>query len=155
MTTEPGTQPSSAHIELAAVPTAPAVARSFVRHTLRTWSLDELADNAELIASELVTNAVKATGVAGPEPSCLDLRDLALVVMRLRVHDGALRIAVQDSSHEQPRPQAAGDDAEGGRGLFLVEALSTRWDVRPTQDGKVTWADLALTSGVSRAGLVS
>lgn len=144
MSTEPHTQVRLAHIELAAVPTAPGLARSFVRHTLRAWVLDDLADSAELIASELVTNAVRATGDPATKSTCVDLRDLAVIVIELQVRGTALRVAVKDVSREQPVLQKVGDDSEGGRGLLLVEALSTRWDVLPTQDGKVTWADLAL-----------
>ncbi|MFI0942386.1 ATP-binding protein [Streptomyces sp. NPDC021020] len=126
---------------MAAVPTAPGLARSFVRRTLRAWVLGDLAADAEIIASELVTNAVKATEeVTSP---LADRQDAAIVV-QLQVRDDALRISVKDTSREQPVLQAVGDDAEGGRGLFLVEALSMRWDSVPAYEGKVTWADLAL-----------
>jgi anti-sigma regulatory factor (Ser/Thr protein kinase) len=129
-------------VELEAGPAAPGLARSFARHAVRTWSLDELADDVELITSELVTNAVRATRISG----------LALVVIELQVDNGALRIAVKDSSRARPSRQVAGDDAEGGRGLFLVEALSTRWDCFLVRGGKVVWAELALVPSVPRAG---
>lgn len=140
MRTEPGTRKCGVHVTLAAVPTAPGLARSFVRHTLRAWRLGRLLDDAELVASELVTNAVKAA--TAPAPA--DLRSTPLVVVELRADGDVLRIAVKDSDRGRPALQEAADDAEGGRGLFLVQALSARWDVSPAPDGKVTWAELPL-----------
>jgi anti-sigma regulatory factor (Ser/Thr protein kinase) len=131
--------------DFAAVATAASAARSFVRHSLRDWGQSQLTEDAEVIASELVTNAVKATHT--PAGDHTDLCDLPLVGVELQMDEGAFRIAVRDSSHEQPRRQTrrtVGDDAENGRGLFLVDALSTRWDVFFVAGGKVTWAELAL-----------
>lgn len=136
--------PCVSSIRLAAVPTAPGLARAFVRHTMQSWGQQQLIDSAELIASELVTNSVKATGKPDGVLRYTDLHDLALIGVELHLDDGAVRIAVQDCSGEQPARQTVGDDAEGGRGLFLVEALSVRWDVFPVATGKVTWAELAL-----------
>lgn len=131
-------------ITLAAVPTASSSARAFVRHTLGSWNLDGLTDNASLVVSELVTNAVKATDTSPAGPTFVDLRDLALVYVELKVDDDVLRIAVADGSREQPVLQAVDDEAEGGRGLFLVQMLSARWGVCPTPGGKVTRAELPL-----------
>lgn len=144
MSTELNARPRVARVELAAVPTAPGLARSFVRHALGVWGLGGLADSAELVASELVTNAVKATGEPVPQGSYVNVWDLAVIAVELRVSGRGLRVAVGDSSREQPALQTVDADAEGGRGLVLVAALSTRWGVCPAPDGKVTWADLAL-----------
>lgn len=144
MSTELNARPRVARVELAAVPTAPGLARSFVRHALGVWGLGGLADSAELVASELVTNAVKATGKPVPQGLYVDVWDLAVIAVELQVNGRGLRVAVEDSSREQPVPQTVDADAEGGRGLFLVATLSTRWGVLPLQGGKVTWAELAL-----------
>ncbi|WP_432541479.1 ATP-binding SpoIIE family protein phosphatase [Kineococcus sp. SYSU DK002] len=109
-----------------------ASAREFLRGRLLAWSADELADEAELVLSELVTNAlVHAGGGAG-----LTLR-----------FDGAARrltVEVEDSSTRSPRERDAGPDALGGRGLAIVEAVADAWGVRTTGDGKTVWAELAV-----------
>jgi hypothetical protein len=62
-----------------------------------------------------------------------------LVGVELRAAGDSFRSAVQDGSPGRPVLQAVGEDAENGRGLLLVEALSTRWDVDATPSGdKVT-----------------
>jgi hypothetical protein len=100
-------------------------------------------DSAELIASELATNAVESTGITDPHPQYADLEGLPTIGVQLQVRADALRIAVWDSSDKPPVPEAAQNDAESGRGLLLVEALSTRWGVHGSQaGGKVVWADL-------------
>jgi anti-sigma regulatory factor (Ser/Thr protein kinase) len=149
VTTEPAFHSRIADTELTALPTAPGLARSFVRHTLRSWGLDALSDDAEIVVSELVTNAVKAMSAARRSATVACALPVAPVVIELRVHDTALRIAVRDGSPERPKRQVADDDAEGGRGLFLVEALSLRWDAFRLGSGKVTWAELALTPGAA------
>jgi len=136
--------PQVTRASFAAVTTTPSAARSFVRVTLRAWGQQQLIESASLIASELVTNAVKATrSSAQPEE---DLHDLAPVSVELQIDEDAFRIAVRDSSTEQPALQTVGDDAENGRGLILVEALSSRWDVFFVASGKVTWAELGITA---------
>jgi anti-sigma regulatory factor (Ser/Thr protein kinase) len=129
--------------------TTPSDARSFVRDTLRAWGHQQLTDDAEIVVSELVTNAVKAMSTARRSATVACALPVAPVVIELRVHDTALRIAVRDGSPERPKRQVADDDAEGGRGLFLVEALSLRWDAFRLGSGKVTWAELALTPGAA------
>lgn len=134
--------PLLARATFAAVTTTPCAARSFVRDTARAWSLDSLAESAELVVSELVTNAVKATRSSARRRG--DLHDLTPVSIELHLDDALFRIGVRDSSVEQPVLQTADDDAETGRGLLLVEALSVRWDAFLVADGKVTWAELAV-----------
>ncbi|MBM9507808.1 ATP-binding protein [Actinacidiphila acididurans] len=146
MTTEPNAVPCVERIKVGAVPSAAAMARIFVRQALRTWNLDRLGDDAELVVSELVTNAVKATEAAS---SALGMYGMAadMVVIEIAAHDDTLRIAVEDSSRQRPALQVVDGDAEGGRGLFLVEALCIRWDALLLDNGKVTWAELPLTPG--------
>jgi two-component sensor histidine kinase len=79
-----------------------------------------------LLVSELVGNAAVAT----TEP--MDLR--------VTCHDrGAVRVELTDASAMLPRPQDAHEDAEDGRGLFLVESLSLAWGVTPHPRGKTVW----------------
>jgi anti-sigma regulatory factor (Ser/Thr protein kinase) len=151
---EQSTLPLVDRIEFAAVATAPGLARVFVQQTLQEWGLSGLADSAALIASELVTNAVEATGTIDPHPSYADLADLAVVGVQLQVEPHAMRIAVSDNSDRPPAPAAPRDDAEGGRGLLLVEALSARWGVhRSPVGGKVVWSELVTPAGFMTAAL--
>ena len=140
MRTEPMALPQTTRASFAAVATTPGAARSFVRVTLRAWGQQQLIEAAEVIVSELATNAVKATQSGARHQD--SLRGLAPVSVELQLDEGVFRIAVRDSSPEQPVLQAVGDDAENGRGLFLVQALSARWDVCFVAGGKVTWAEL-------------
>lgn len=144
MTPEWITLPQFTRASFPAVTTTPSAARSFVRVTLRVWGLQRLIENAELIASELVTNAVKAT--RNNAPSGDQLLNLAPVSVELHLDEDAFRISVQDSSSEQPALQILRDDAENGRGLLLVETLSARWDVFCVKSGKVTWAELKIAT---------
>lgn len=105
------------------------------------WGLNGLADSTEWLVSELVTNAVQAT--AGRE-------DQTAVCLRLSSDNARVLIEVWDADPRPPAPKDLGEDAtpdpqeEGGRGLFLVATLSTRWDWYLTQEptGKVVWCEL-------------
>lgn len=133
-------RPLRTHLELAAMPTAVPCARGHVRSIAREWGLDALADAAELVASELVTNAVL-------ESERLKLRaDLATVpIVRVWViSDGTtLVIHVWDGSTDEPVRRDAGPGEEGGRGLLLVDTLSKDWGTYRKLDGKVVWAMVA------------
>ncbi|WP_267244040.1 ATP-binding protein [Streptomyces sp. PR69] len=132
-------------LRLAAVGTAAGVARMFVRHHLTYLGLSEHVADGELVVSELVTNAVEATGIADPAVKLHDIQAEHLVALQLRVVDTRLFIEVWDRSVEEPVRKDAGDDAEGGRGLVLVEALAQRWGVaHPPAGGKVVWAELVI-----------
>lgn len=124
---------------LPALGSSVADARHRVRARLREWEADEgLRDDAEMIVSELFTNAVMHTGSA-------------FITCGLRFDGDRLRLEISDQGRAPtaPRPRAAGLDEEGGRGLLLVGALSQAWGVRPTDDGRgrVVWAEL--TAGTS------
>lgn len=106
-------------IELGALPSAVPCARLHARQLLWEWSLTALSDSAELLVSELVTNAIAASQ---SPVQILPLR-LWLLVDRTQ-----LLILVWDSSTRPPAPVNTGKDAERGRGLLLVEAISERWD---------------------------
>ncbi len=128
-------------LELGALPTAVPCARLHARHLLWEWGLDGLAESTELLVSELVTNAVQATA---------EQDDHTAIRLQLFGAKTRVRIEVWDADPRPPTPKDPGDDgipdleAEGGRGLFLVEALSTCWDWYLTREpmGKVVWCEI-------------
>ncbi|MEU3755479.1 ATP-binding protein [Streptomyces olivoreticuli] len=117
-----------------ALNTSVAEARRRVAAQLREWGIDEVAcDDAQLVVSELFTNAVRHT-------------DSEKVGCQLRLSGAHLRIEVTDQGHAatEPRARCSGADEESGRGLLLVGVLSKAWGVRPDDSGRgrVVWADL-------------
>ena len=135
--------PLSAHLPLGALPTAVPCARRYTRVILDEWSLAALADSAELIVSELLTNSVQATTDEDGQPR---YGEAGLPVVHLRLASDHARVLVEvwDSVSRPPAARRPGPDEEGGRGLALVEALSDRWDwtTVPGWSGKVVWAEL-------------
>ncbi|MGF1427918.1 SpoIIE family protein phosphatase [Kitasatospora sp. LaBMicrA B282] len=110
----------------------PSLARRFTRTTLAGWGLTPLADFAELLVSELVTNAL----VHAQHPQ------------RLRLYrDRMLTLEVADAGRSAPRLRPAGSEDEGGRGMHLINELAHRWGSRPTKEGKVVWAELEVRLG--------
>ena len=124
--------PLRSSLELGALPTAASCACLHVKHLLWEWGLNSLVESAELLVSELVTNAVNATGQPGQAVS-VNLAGTATRVL----------IEVRDADPQPPGPGEPGED--GASGVLLVAALSTRWDWYPSQDprGKVVWCELA------------
>ncbi len=120
--------------KLAAKLTAARRARSLIRNPLRRWGLAELIPLAELVVSELVTNAVRyAQGTIG---------------VRL-VFEGGLFIEVIDDSAAVPRLRHADEDDERGRGLVVVSQLAHRWGTRRAGTGKVVWCELTVPTALS------
>ncbi|MEV5413513.1 ATP-binding protein [Thermopolyspora sp. NPDC052614] len=128
----------------AALLTAVGCARLFVKYTLHNWRLErEHIETVELLASELVTNAVKSTGIADPHPAYTMLNHLTLIHVRLLLFDGSVVLEVWDIDPTPPVMQEQTLDAEGGRGLFLVESMSRRWNYcHPKSGGKVVWCEI-------------
>ncbi|WP_067127056.1 ATP-binding protein [Microtetraspora malaysiensis] len=128
----------------------PRRARAFVRAQLAGWGLPELTDTVELLTSELVTNAVRATeAVAGlPVASSVFPVALRMVALRLVLSARSLVIEVWDVSAQTPATQRADPPdelREGGRGLTLVGALSTAWGQRTAPGrGKIVWCEVAV-----------
>ena len=130
--------PHVAHLHLHGDPTDVARARRFLRTTTAVWQIrPEAIDAAALVLSEVVTNAVRYA----PGPIDVTMTHSA----------GVLRIDVADNAHDlgPRRPPATAEqlrvDAEGGRGLFLVEALSQRWGTTALAgDGKLVWFEIAV-----------
>jgi anti-sigma regulatory factor (Ser/Thr protein kinase) len=136
--------PLRSHLELGALPTAVPCARLHARHLLWEWGLNGLAADTELLVSELVTNAVKAT--AGQQQAAIRLQ--------LSSDNASVLVEVWDADPQPPAPKDLTEDRtpdlqeERGRGLFLVAALSSRWDWYRTQEppGKVVWCELEARS---------
>ncbi|MFE1443955.1 SpoIIE family protein phosphatase [Streptomyces sp. NPDC058739] len=120
--------------DLEAAPEAVSRVRADVSRQLRTWGLEELDFTAELVVSELVTNAIRY----GRPP------------IRLRlIHDRTLLCEVSDDSNTTPHLRRARVFDEGGRGLLLVAQLADHWGTRHARHGKTVWAELTLTGGLS------
>ncbi|MFF6951811.1 ATP-binding protein [Streptomyces iakyrus] len=139
------------NIRLAPTTTAVSCARIFTAHTLRTWGLPDLVQDAELVVSELVTNAVRACGVLSPVPTWGELEGMQLLHLGIYGHGQSVNIQVWDSSLKPPiKPEAGGDDwTEHGRGLTIVEALALHvGHFFPNTGGKVVWAELSAKEGL-------
>jgi serine phosphatase RsbU (regulator of sigma subunit)/anti-sigma regulatory factor (Ser/Thr protein kinase) len=109
--------------------TSASKARSLIRRPLRRWGLTDLVPTAELLVSELVTNAVRyAQGKIG----------LRLVL------EGGLVCEVLDDSAALPRLRHPDDSDERGRGLQVVSQLAQRWGARRAGAGKVVWCELPI-----------
>lgn len=133
-------------LHLVAVPSAVSVSREFVHQTLRHWKLDDYAADAALMMSELVSNAVKAMGFKDRQPHQWEVTAHHVIAVQLRAIGDVLFIEVWDGSPDEPVKQTVTADAEGGRGLHLVEALSKKWGIyRPPAGGKIVWAMKVLT----------
>ncbi|MEZ0070954.1 ATP-binding protein [Planotetraspora sp. GP83] len=129
--------------------TAPRRARAFVRCQLGRWELPQLVDTAELLASELVTNAVQATNAVSSVPIASSMFPVTLhmVALRLSLSSGPRRLFIEvwDGSDREPVPAESGEWDEGGRGLTLVGSLATKWGHYTAPDrGKIVWCELAV-----------
>ena len=112
---------------------AVGTARAYLRTTLIAWDLGATADTAELVVSELVTNALLHTG------------STAALTLRHDVRRSLLCVGVEDSSTQHPQPRESGDEATGGRGMHIVQLVAARWWVAPHGSGKTVWADLPVS----------
>ncbi|MFJ3926811.1 ATP-binding protein [Streptomyces sp. NPDC090022] len=111
-------------------------ARSALHAVLADWGAgEELRHTAELVLSELVTNALR---VRAPSDRQVGVR------IAYSTSDGTLRLEVSDAGAGRPEVRRPGADEPEGRGLWVVEALSLRWGVgpRPGGIGKTVWSEL-------------
>ena len=108
---------------------AAARARRFVAETMRGWGCaDDAIPDAELLVSELVTNAV------------LHARSAANV--RIEREGETLRVSVCDNSTARPRVRDYGPEAVTGRGLLIVDRIARRWGVDTSDGGKCVWFEV-------------
>ncbi|WP_225808106.1 ATP-binding protein [Streptomyces spinosus] len=119
-----------------AVTASIAVARHWVRDCVEGFGESlrrhPVIQTAELLVSELITNAIRH-GVGPP-------------VIRLTWNGRLLRLAVSDDIDRQPRIRATANTEPGGFGMQLLERLAVRWGVIPRHPGKTVWAELSLDS---------
>lgn len=128
--------PGFRQVTLPAARQAAGLARQAVRAAVADWRLAYLADEAVLLASELITNAIQHTGP-----------DTPTTVLRIEYAGTWLRIEVHDGCPRQPRPRIPDSLDESGFGLVLVDALAAKWGVQRTASGKAVWAELDARPG--------
>jgi serine phosphatase RsbU (regulator of sigma subunit)/anti-sigma regulatory factor (Ser/Thr protein kinase) len=115
-------------------------ARRMIRAAVGAWGAHERADEVELVADELVTNALMHT------------EGSAVVTLRvLTGRDRRLRVEVEDSSSALPRRREAGEAGVSGRGLLLVEMLTDVWGVEARGGGKCVWCEFVVAKAPDRA----
>lgn len=139
----PAHWPLRNEMEFTCLPSAARWARRHTRDLLTIWNLPRLTDNAELLISELVTNAYKATGVDVEHHGYTALIGVPPIQMRLASDHRRLLIEIWDPSPKPPVAKESDLEAECGRGLLLVNRLADRWNYYfPTTGGKVVWCEL-------------
>jgi hypothetical protein len=152
---------------LAAVPESVRTAREFAVTTLRRWGLSRLADVAELVVSELVTNALQH-GVTAPDARSAGMPPASVgafgtrafddrafgvrafegcgfpIRIRLLAEGSHVMCLVADPSRQIPLLRESGLDEECGRGLQVIDSSCARWGWHLLDEGgKVVWALLA------------
>ncbi len=127
---EPSPAGREVSAQFAAEPSAPRAARRFVAAELRrSGHRESLVDDAQLVISELATNAVRHAG--------------SPFSVTTRVEESGVRLSVHDASQVEPTLRKDGPNVPSGRGVRLVAALSVDWGVELSADGKTVWAELA------------
>jgi hypothetical protein len=129
-------------IELESDPALVGVARHFVDQTVVEWELDPIREDARLIATELVSNAV------------LHARTEFRVTLRSNGFD-FLRIEVRDENTRMPSPAGTPQDTTSGRGLAVVTAIAESWGTQRDGDGKVVWAEIGRTTASDQVECLS
>jgi hypothetical protein len=135
--------PHQSFLELGALPTAAPCARLHSTLVLWEWQLGALVHTAGLVVSELVGNAVQASaGLTGSRFAGHWTPGTPPVRMWLSADDHRVVIQVWDGSDRPPVPQPVEPEADSGRGLLLVGALSAEWGCYTPEksSGKVVWA---------------
>jgi anti-sigma regulatory factor (Ser/Thr protein kinase) len=134
-----------ARADLGPDPAAAARARRLTRDALARWDMQHLTDDAEAIASEITSNAIKAA----TRPAAT----LPAIIFAIHRRPGEVRISVWDNGVGKPEQTEPGPDAEAGRGLAIVDALTGRnwgWWPTPVSGGKVVWAALSTATDDAR-----
>lgn len=126
--------PTEAEVPLPSRPESAATARRLVQVVvLRQWGLSpRMTEDAVLLVSELVGNAVRHTGAR-------------VFGLRMRRRRGWLRVEVRDPSRGLPCLMPVQEMDTSGRGLFLVDKLADRWGADLLPRGKTTWFEMRVT----------
>ena len=124
---------------LPSIPESVPTARSRVRAALGFHELDQYADDAAIITSELVTNVIQHV--------CGDGTETIGVTLTRTWNPEAVSVIVSDSSPQGPAVREVPAGSERGRGLQVVGALSARWGWHPEHGGKAIFAILAKEAG--------
>ena len=135
--------PLLCHVELRALPASARFARLHTKTILHRSRLGGLAETAELLVSEIVTNAVRAsTPIVHQQLETGQAPPAQLLRFWLTSDQRSVLIQVWDSDHHRPVLKHPGPDAEAGRGLLLIDTLSTQWGwyAPDEQGGKIVWA---------------
>lgn len=120
-------------VELPADRASPGKARALVQQSLEQGNCArELVDDASLLVSELVTNAV--------------LHARTPIRVNVDVEGCQVRVEVEDSSQVLPQPRDTARDVESGRGLELVARIARAWGAERRRDGKIVWFELGATA---------
>jgi PAS domain S-box-containing protein len=129
--------PATVEVQLPAEPMTVGVARRAVRDALAVAGASHLGEVAQLVVSELVTNAVVHAGTP--------------VTLRITAGPDALRVEVEDGSPHLPVLRTWADTAGTGRGLRIVEEHADRWSADHSGAGKVVWFEIGQPVGTSAA----
>jgi hypothetical protein len=116
-----------ARLSLAAEPASVAQGRQFIREVLDRWNMPALGEAVVLVASELITNTLLHTD--------------SPPVLHLTTVPGGLRLEIEDASGTHPRRRSYAADATTGRGMMLVESMTSRWGTQARPEGKVVWCE--------------
>lgn len=114
--------------QLPAEPVSARKARRVVLDALTEWSLDGLGDEAALLVSEVVTNAVLHAG--------------GVIDLAVRRTGEGVRVEVRDRSVTMPSPRSYAGDSVTGRGLEILDLTAANWGAELSDDGKVVWFEL-------------
>jgi anti-sigma regulatory factor (Ser/Thr protein kinase) len=127
-------------VRLAALPSSVPWARRVLRHMLRQWELEAVADPALLLLSELVTNAVQASS----DGAVQEHKSQQMTCLTLQLTDASLVISVWDANPALPALQEVDVTGDHGRGLLLVDFLADSWGHYAADGGKVVWCEVAI-----------
>ncbi|MFF7993830.1 ATP-binding protein [Kitasatospora xanthocidica] len=142
-------RPDFSQLALADTPNAVGWARRHAADVLIHWRVPpSTIETARLIVSELITNAIRHTQADQMASPHSPLSPVWTVTLTLWLAGGRLFLLVHDNDRRPPVVKQVGDDAESGRGVFLVDALSERWGYYypPESTGKVVWSELAVAA---------
>jgi PAS domain S-box-containing protein len=127
----------TAYARLPALPTSVGEARRLVRRALQDHGRTDMVPTAELVVSEAVTNALVHAGTA--------------IEVTVLFPEGRVRLEVGDGSAHLPMPRSYASTAGTGRGLMLIDGLTSAWGTVPHAEGKTVWFELDGSRGPATA----